>query len=319
MYTLYQRDRPDAPEPLAMFFYNTDVIGDWWYNLPLDHHFDNENDAWASMRSSWTNDQGIYAAMKAGNLTGHQTHGDLDAGDFVLEALGQRWAGQLCQDNYLSTGYFSGEAADSQRWLYYRCRTEGQNTILMGDANQNPDISPATNYDTTGEEQNSLTYAAGSNSAAYFWSDLSSAYSDTVRRGLRLLNSRQQVLIQDEINTSATSQWRMHTNATISYSNGNRVANLALGGQTMTATIMDSALDITFETLQPVRNSADPALPSGQVDLPNPGVSVLAINIPAGNTTLQVLFNPQWPGLASSAYVTPPNVALSSWSLTSHD
>ena len=82
--------------------------------------------------------------------------------------------------------------------------------------------------------------------------DTEVATCSTVRRGLRLLNSRQQVLIQDEINTSATSQWRMHTNATISYSNGNRVANLALGGQTMTATIMDSALDITFETLQPV-------------------------------------------------------------------
>jgi hypothetical protein len=32
--------------------------------------------------------------MKAGQLTGHQTHGDLDAGDFVLDALGQRWAGE---------------------------------------------------------------------------------------------------------------------------------------------------------------------------------------------------------------------------------
>ena len=74
----------------------------------------------------------------------------------------------------------------------------------------------------------------------------------TARRGMRLLNSRQQVLVQDEIETSETSQWRMHTNATISYSSGNRVANLALGGQTMTVTIMDSAPDLTFETLQPV-------------------------------------------------------------------
>ena len=110
-----------------------------------------------------------------------QTHGDLDAGDFVLEALGQRWAGELCQSNYLSTGYFvGGEQASSPRWLYYRCRTEGQNTILMENQNQNPDISPATNYDTTGEEQSSLTYAAGSSSATYFWSDLSAGYNKWV-------------------------------------------------------------------------------------------------------------------------------------------
>lgn len=44
------------------------------------------------MRSSWTDSDGLYAAMKSGKLLGHQTHGDLDEGDFVFEALGQRWA-----------------------------------------------------------------------------------------------------------------------------------------------------------------------------------------------------------------------------------
>lgn len=72
VYSLYQRDRSDAPEPLAMFFYNPDTTGDWWYNLPLDHYFSNPNDAWASFRSSWTDTQGTYSAIKAGNLTGHQ-------------------------------------------------------------------------------------------------------------------------------------------------------------------------------------------------------------------------------------------------------
>ena len=70
---------------------------------------------------------------------------------------------------------------------------------------------------------------------------------------MRLLNARQQVLIQDEIDSSGeTSQWRMHTNATITYSNGNSVANLALGGQTMTVSIMGSGSNLTFQTLQPV-------------------------------------------------------------------
>lgn len=73
MYSLYQRDRSDAAEPLALLWYNPDTAGDWWYNLDLDHHFPYEADAWVSMRSSWTDANGLYVAMKAGNLTGHQT------------------------------------------------------------------------------------------------------------------------------------------------------------------------------------------------------------------------------------------------------
>lgn len=44
------------------------------------------------MRSSWTDSDGLYTAMKSGKLAGHQTHGNLDVGDFVFEAMGQRWA-----------------------------------------------------------------------------------------------------------------------------------------------------------------------------------------------------------------------------------
>lgn len=75
-----------------MFWYNPQVTGDWWEGLPLDHYFPNQTDAWLSTRSSWTNNDGLWAAIKAGILTGHQTHGFLDVGTFVFEALGQRWA-----------------------------------------------------------------------------------------------------------------------------------------------------------------------------------------------------------------------------------
>jgi hypothetical protein len=176
-YSLYQRDRSDAPEPLAMMYYNPDLSGDWWYNLPLDHHFDSPNDDWTAMRSSWTDSNGVYAAMKAGNNTGHQNHNMLDAGDFVIDALGQRWAGKLCQDNYLNEGYFVGDIPDFDRWTYYRCMTQGQNTILMGNQNQNLQISPPTTYDTTGDEQASLDFKVASSSAVYWHTDMSEAYN----------------------------------------------------------------------------------------------------------------------------------------------
>lgn len=101
-FTLFQRDRIDASEPNSVFWYNPEVSGGWWDGLPLDHYFSNSTDAWASMRSSWTDNNGVYVAMKAGENSGHQTHNDLDGGDFVLDAMGQRWAGELGSGDYNS-------------------------------------------------------------------------------------------------------------------------------------------------------------------------------------------------------------------------
>lgn len=139
---------------------------------------------------------------------------------------------------------------------------------------------------------------------------------------MRLLNGRRQMLIQDEI-TGATEdvQWRMHTNATISYSDNNRTAELSLGGEKLQVQIL-SPDNAAFETLQPVPYSTDPATPGGDLssDLPNPGVSVLAMTLDKpGDTNIQVLFNPQWSGMSSSDYITPSNVSLKDWTLRSHD
>lgn len=149
--------------------------------MPLDHYFDNGLDQWASMRTSWTDDTGLYVAMKAGNHTGHQTHGDLDAGDWVFDAMGQRWAGELGSGNYLSDGYFSNETQTSERWLYYRKRTEGQNTIVVDKQNQNVNAQPTTTFGTTGETQpgDTTVYSVPSTSKAFFTCDLTTTYFGT--------------------------------------------------------------------------------------------------------------------------------------------
>jgi hypothetical protein len=133
-----------------------------------------------------------------------------------------------------------------------------------------------------------------------------------------LLNGRKQVLVQDDI-TGAQSeiQWRMHTNATVTLSGTS--ASLSLEGKTMQVSILNPPSGAQFETLDAVRYSDDPALPDGMTDQANPGVTVLAITLPAGTYNLQVLFNPQWPGMAASDFKTPPFVAIDSWALRSHD
>lgn len=139
----------------------------------------------------------------------------------------------------------------------------------------------------------------------------------SVNRGVRLLNGRKQVLIQDEINASSSIMWRMHTNATVTLSSDGTSATLNLDGQTMIVTMLNPPSGAVFTTGAAVRFPSFP--PPPQPDQPNPGVTVLIIAVPAGSYTLEVLFNPQWPGMSASDFVTPPSVALTNWSLTSHD
>lgn len=109
----------------------------------------------------------------------------------------------------------------------------------------------------------------------------------------------------------------MHTNATVTTSGTS--CTLTLEGKTLDMSILNAPSGVTFSTAQPVRYANDPALPAGGEDSPNPGVTVVVINIPAGTNSIQVLFNPQWDGMSSSDFVTPPSVSIDDWSLTSHN
>merc|ERR1711939_971656 len=126
-------------------------------------------------------------------------------GDFVLDALGQRWAGELGSGNYLADGYFSSEDQDSERWWYYRKRTEGQNTLTQNYGNQLVDGTPSNTYGSTGEAQDELNYTPATTSTAFFVTDMTSFYNSTnVQRGIRLLNGRRQVLLRSPADATFT-------------------------------------------------------------------------------------------------------------------
>jgi hypothetical protein len=146
--------------------------------------------------------------------------GNLDAGDFVLEAIGEQWAIELCHEDYDSPGYFSSEQMDSQRWKYHRCGSIGQNTLLLNQSNQLVTASPTVKFEI-GEND----------TASYWFADLTSAYEgvSSIKRGMRLLNGRTAALVQDEIvGAAAEIQWRMHTTAKVSLSEDKKIAGMFL-------------------------------------------------------------------------------------------
>ena len=115
--------------------------------------------------------------MKAGHLQNHENHNDLDVGNFVLDALGTRWAGELGSGDYGSTNYFSNDTQGSDRWLYYRKATQGQNTINIDEANQNVLAAPTVKYASSQTTQGSSTvFTVPSDSTAFWTTDMNSAY-----------------------------------------------------------------------------------------------------------------------------------------------
>ena len=132
-----------------------------------------------------------------------------------------------------------------------------------------------------------------------------------------MINGRKQVLLQDDIDASGSIMWRMHTNATVEVSGTS--ATLTIGDKKLQMQILNPPDGVTVTTGPAKRFDDDPALPQGASDQDNPGVTVVMINLPSGTYSLQVLFNPQWDGMSASDFVSPPSVALDSWTLRSHD
>ncbi|CCU98922.1 unnamed protein product [Malassezia sympodialis ATCC 42132] len=359
VYALFQRDRADAAaDPLSMFWYDTSSKGGFYNGLALDKYFDNKEGSWVSMRSSWTDMTGNYIAMKSSNMTGHQTHGDLDAGDFVIDALGVRFAGEYGSDNYLSKNYFASEDDGADRWKYFRKGTQGQNTIVIGQQNQNASCLPTNKFESSNDAQNGdLSFTPGEQSTAYFVTDMSQCYAQSpagsVKRGIRFLKGRRQMLIQDEIKKPGKPiEWRVQTNATVTLSKDKKTATMKIkqvrdpnapkdpltaniDEVTMLATIT-SPQDATFDVRPAYDKSksapnyyygADVIPPQDKDDAGNPiqpevldyEASVLSIALSGNNdANIQVWWQPQYSQTTDADKAPPKNVALDQWSLTSH-
>ena len=172
----------------------------------LDRKFDGIVEV-AFMRSSWEDPNAVFVGLKAGY--NQVNHGHLDLGNFIIDALGERWASDLGSDDYNLPNYF-GKAVDATRWTYYRLNSESHNVPLINNKSQHPEgTSKLTGFRTNG----AFPYAVVDLSQAY----LENA-SGQIKRGLALINNRQDVLIQDEYNldTPRFIQWGMTTKATIS-------------------------------------------------------------------------------------------------------
>ncbi len=171
--------------PLTMFFFDDYRKND---RTPPKSYFSGADAAVpvAMFRSDWTPDAS-YLGVKGGSPS--WAHGHMDAGSFVFEADGVRWAADLGQDDY--SKFLARKMSlwsyqpNSDRWKIFRFGPQSHNLLLIDGQLQKPTAKAYI-----------LEYTE--NSAMLELSDLYENLADRVTRTFRMLPDRS-VEITDRI------------------------------------------------------------------------------------------------------------------------
>ena len=178
---------------------------DAYIDYSLDGYF--RGTEFVSMRDNWDCDNAkTFLSFHGGKTSGGEGHMHIDAGTFVLDLNGVRWAEDLGSDS-VTYDYAVN------RKTVYRVRAEGHNTLVInpGDDGTEETLGGGQSENTNAKVTDFCTTADGSRASL----DLSSAYSDSCNRAIRtfaLTNNRTAAEIKDEIDLKNNSEiyWFMH-------------------------------------------------------------------------------------------------------------
>ncbi len=195
--------------------------------LPLDTHLRGAVPV-VNMRSAWDDPNATFVSVKAG--FNQVNHGHLDLGNFVLDALGERWALDLGSDDYNLPGYWDGGKQDGKRWQYYRLNTFSHNVPVFDGKDQNVRAVATITDFKTGDDQGEATI------------DLTDAYKDFTEKVTRRVELKRThpspVTVHDTFHLKAPCaiEWGLTTAATID-----------IDGPTATLKQKGRQMKVTFE------------------------------------------------------------------------
>ncbi|MGW9586184.1 CBM96 family carbohydrate-binding protein [Microbacterium sp. NPDC055455] len=267
-------------------------------DVPLDHSF--PDTGIFAARSAWDDSRASFLAFKASSRLANG-HTDLDAGTFVYDALGVRWFYELGADSYSLPGYF--DTTGGQRWGYYRKAPEGQNSLAFD------------GHLASSARASSASFTALRPDVAAAVADLSDAAPAGVswKRGVKLFDGRQQLLVQDEVQAGTpTSFWSyFHTQADIALAEDRKSAVLSLDGrQALVRLVSPVGAVLTGTTATP-----SPTSPQSLAQDGNAAFNKLAVRIEdTRSTTVTLQVTPLVPGQAPASRAGV--VALSAWTST---
>jgi hypothetical protein len=257
----------------------------WWPDRPVDavpslplRWLGDGPNPIAVFRSSWTDPNAFYLGLKGGEA--NLSHGHMDAGSFVLECDGVRWARDLGRQEYESLESKGvdlwNRRQDSPRWQVFRLNNRSHNTLTID----------GQLHRVEGQAHIEGFSAAADNPCAIV--DLTPVFAgqaSRVRRGFRVRQDRA-VLVQDELTglkPGADVRWAMATGAEVDIAGDGARATLREGGRRLEVRLLAP----TTAKLAVI----DAAPPDDGFNAPNPGRRMLVVHAPApadGALTLAV-------------------------------
>ncbi len=264
-------------------------------NLPLDYYF--RDTEVTSMRSSWTDNSSIYTGLHAGTV--NVKHGHMDAGEFIIDAYGTRFAMELGAESY---------NIEDSAWNLYRNRAEGHNVLV---------INPSTDGGQSLLGATKIDKYESGDGCAYSVTDLTSAYQDqakSVKRGVKLTNNRSMIIVQDEFELNAPSEvyWFMHTPCDVEIAEDGKSAIVKGDSRDMHVYLLED-VDGKFEVMDALPL---PSSPVNEEQSTNKGIRKLTFHMEnVKDETLAIGFTFDAPDVVIDDYYRPDVVALDNWTL----
>ncbi|MCJ7449227.1 MAG: heparinase II/III family protein [Bacteroidales bacterium] len=235
----------------------------------------------AMMRTSWTDPDAIFVGLKAGSPS--VNHGHMDAGSFIMDAKGERWAMDFGMQDYNSLESAGIDlwnmAQTSERWEVFRYNNLAHNTLTVNNK-----------YQIVGGKAVITSYS-GQSAMLNAITDITPIYNGQLKKSVRgiAIVDNQYVTVRDEIETLASGtiiRWNLVTSATVTIT-GDNTAEMVKNGKKLTLKVVEPAT-ITMKTWSTV--------PSNTYDAQNPGTIMVGFEttIPANSgTALSVLLLPE--------------------------
>jgi len=240
---------------------------------PLDRHF--RGAEVAVWRNSWTAREAGFVGFKAGRNGIAHSHEDL--GSFVLYALGEPWLVDLGTEHQT----YLAHQHSFKRSEFYRIRAEGHNTLV---------INPGAGPDQNPKGAASIERFESQPHQALLVADLTGAYAGVkkVRRGLRYLNHRGALLVQDEIEAERESDlwWFAHTPGKIVLTADKRGAVISQRGKKLQAVLLSPPGAVW----QALPAAPLPSSPNPPIQEKNEKYSKLAIHCQGRQATIAAAF-----------------------------
>ena len=212
-----------------LIYYSRELIDRADPDLSLDYY--GKAIETVTMRSGWDK-RSTFTGLHVG--ANNVSHGDMDSGNFYLNMGGVLWIGDKGSENYNVGNYFS----DSKRYYYYKKSAEAHNTIII---RESPNYASDFKYGAQVFNSQSQTYANFTTFESYgelgavAIANMKPQYGSNCifgARGIMMTNSRNTVVLQDQIkfNAEVSLSWIV---------NCGRYPEISKDGKTATATLYD--------------------------------------------------------------------------------